>query len=360
MATEGNDEARLANAEARSTRMDALATLPIFFKLGGKRVVVAGGSDPALWKTELLAAAGALVDVYAETLVAGFDELAVSPPDGSVAINLRRWQPDDLNGAVVAVGAITDNEEAATFAAAARQFAVPVNVIDRPEFCDFQFGAIVNRSPLVIAISTDGAAPVLAQTIRSLVEGLLPKSLKRWAAAAKTWRREVDRLGATSAERRRFWERFADLAMRDAERVPTSDDLEQLLTNSADDRPLADASGPVTIIAVAAGHAGTLTLNAVRALRGADSIFYDEDVPSAVLEFARREARRLPVGRAGFQEVASMIELTKLVIAAASGGRPVVRLKLAGVSNVESARQEAEALRAAGLPTTILPAVMPV
>ncbi len=137
--------------------MEALATLPVFFKLGGKRVIVVGGSEPALWKAELLAAAGAHVDVYAEALEEGFRALAGSPPNGSVAINLRRWQPDDLKGATVAVGAITDNEEAAAFAAAARFLAVPVNVIDRPEFCDFQFGAIVNRSPLVLAISTDGA-----------------------------------------------------------------------------------------------------------------------------------------------------------------------------------------------------------
>jgi uroporphyrin-III C-methyltransferase/precorrin-2 dehydrogenase/sirohydrochlorin ferrochelatase len=359
MSTEETDEVQMPNAATRPERMDALATLPVFFKLDGKRAVVAGGSDPALWKAELLAAAGALVDVYAETLVAGFDELALSPPGGCVAINPRRWQPVDLNGAAVAVGAIADNEEAATFAAAARQFAVPVNVIDRPEFCDFQFGAIVNRSPLVIAISTDGAAPVLAQTIRSLVEGLLPKGLKRWAAAAKTWRREVGRLGATSAGRRRFWERFADLAMSEAERTPTPDDLEQLLTKSADDRPLTDAPGTVTIIAVAARHAETLTLNAVRALRGADSIFYDEGVSSAVLEFARREARRLPVGCVGSEEAASMTELTRLIIAAASGGKLVVRLKLAGMSNIESALREAEALRAAGLPATFLPAVMP-
>ena len=163
MPTEDADERPLPDAATRRARIEAMATLPVFFKLGGKRAVVAGGSEAALWKTELLAATGASVDVYADALAEGFHDLVASPPSGTIALRRRRWQPDDLNGAAIAVGAMTDDAEAAAFAAAARASGVPVNVIDRPEFCDFQFGAIVNRSPLVIAVSTDGAAPVLGQ-----------------------------------------------------------------------------------------------------------------------------------------------------------------------------------------------------
>jgi len=338
--------------------MDALATLPVFFKLGGKRVVVVGGSEPALWKAELLAAAGADVEVYAETLAEGFRALAESPPDGSVAINLRRWQPDDLSGATIAVGAIKDNEEAAAFATAARSRAVPVNVIDRPEFCDFQFGAIVNRSPLVLAISTDGAAPVLAQAIRSLVEGLLPKGLKLWVAVAKTWRREVERIEAVLAERRRFWDRFADLALREAGRAPTQADLDELLAGAANSRHRHAAAGSATIISVS--DAETLTLGAVRALRCADSILTDEGVPSAVLEFARREARRLVIGCPGPGEATSTTGIARLMIAAAVDGQRVVHLKLASASNIDGVMRQAEALRAAGLPTTIILTALPI
>jgi uroporphyrin-III C-methyltransferase / precorrin-2 dehydrogenase / sirohydrochlorin ferrochelatase len=358
MSTGEIDETQLANAAARSARIEALATLPVFFKLGGKRVIVVGGSEPALWKAELLAAAGAHVDVYAEALEEGFRALAGSPPNGSVAINLRRWQPDDLKGATIAVGAITDNEDAAAFAAAARFLAVPVNVIDRPEFCDFQFGAIVNRSPLVLAISTDGASPVLAQAIRSLVEGLLPIGLKLWVAVAKIWRREVDRLGATQAERRRFWDRFADLALREAGRAPTQADMDELLAKTEDNRSQRAAPGAVTIIAVGT-DAESLTLGAVRALRCADRILYDEGVSLAVLEFARREARRLAIGHLGSGEAAA-IELTRLMVAEAVDNKRVVRLKSASASNIDGVMEEAEALRAAGLPTTIIPAALPI
>ena len=164
--------------------MDALAVLPLFFKLRDKRVVLAGGSEPAVWKAELLAAAGAHVDVYAEDPAHEFHELVAHPPAGRVTLHRRPWQADDLVSAALAIGAITEDEEAARFVAAARAAGVPVNVVDRPEFCAFQFGAIVNRSPLVVAISTDGGAPVFGQAIRSRLEALLPLGFKRWAEAA--------------------------------------------------------------------------------------------------------------------------------------------------------------------------------
>src|SRR5690349_2531573 len=141
-------------SEARPPRMEALARLPVFYALAGKRAVVAGGSAAAAWKAELLAAAGASVEVYA---LDPCDELLET---ASVAIHRRAIEAGDLVNAAMAIGAFEDDCEAAAFAAIARAAGVPVNVIDKPAFCDFSFGSIVNRSPLVIGISTDGAAPV--------------------------------------------------------------------------------------------------------------------------------------------------------------------------------------------------------
>src|SRR5215831_2908764 len=145
-------------SEAKPARMEPLARLPVFLALDGKRVVLAGGTASAAWKAELLSAAGAHVDVYAEGPCAELTQIAGNPPRGVISIHRRTWGADDLDGAAVAVGAFEDDEGAASFAAAARAAGVPVNVIDKPAFCDFAFGAIVNRSPLVIGISTDGAA----------------------------------------------------------------------------------------------------------------------------------------------------------------------------------------------------------
>src|SRR5262245_9825022 len=170
--------------DADAPRMGALARLPVFLALDGKRAVVAGGNAAAAWKTELLSAAGARVEVYGTEICEELEQLVANPPRGAVTINARRWVPADLTGAAVAIGAFEADEGAAAFASAARAAGVPVNVIDRPAFCDFSFGAIVNRSPLVIGISTDGAAPVFAQAIRAKLEALLPKGFADWAAAA--------------------------------------------------------------------------------------------------------------------------------------------------------------------------------
>jgi uroporphyrin-III C-methyltransferase/precorrin-2 dehydrogenase/sirohydrochlorin ferrochelatase len=153
--------------EARPERMSKLARLPVFLALAGKRCVLAGGSAAAAWKAELLSAAGARVDVYAADVSDEMPALANDQPGGEIVIHRRAWTPEDLVGAAVAVGGFEDDAQAAAFANAARAWGVPVNVIDKPAFCDFAFGAIVNRSPLVIGISTDGAAPVFAQAIRA-------------------------------------------------------------------------------------------------------------------------------------------------------------------------------------------------
>ena len=123
----------------------------------------------------------------------------------------------------------TSDEEAQAFAAAARAAGVPVNIIDRPNASDFQFGSIVNRSPLVVGISTDGGAPVFAQALRARIETLLPQGFALWAAAAKAWRPKVRALGLDFHGRRRFWESFVRLALARADRAPQEPDLAALV-----------------------------------------------------------------------------------------------------------------------------------
>lgn len=327
-------------------RIGVLANLPVFFKLDGKRVVLVGGSEAALWKAELLAAAGAVVEVYTDTLAAGFDELSSRLLKGRVNLVGRNWAASDLACAALAVGSFAEEGEAEAFASAARAAGVPVNVVDRPSFCDFQFGAIVNRSPLVIGISTDGAAPVFGQAIRSLIESLLPESFRYWATAARDLRRTGERFGDTAGEKRRFWQRFTDLALRSSGRAPSDEDLQQLQRNDA----AVSGKEPVAILDIDE-EVDALTLGALRALRAADDIFFDEDVPLAVLEFARREARRylVPTGQAGSQAIADQL------IRAAHGGR-VVRLLQRRQSCANAAVLESDALRAVGIQVIQIPA----
>lgn len=331
-----------STANSKGHRISALAVLPVFFKLDGKRVVLAGGGEPSLWKAELLSAAGARVEVFSESFADGFRELASSPPNGRIDLKVRHWTPEDLTAAAMAVGAFSDNEEAAQFASAARAAGVPVNVVDRPAFCDFQFGAVVNRSPLVVGVSTDGAAPVFGQAIRSLIEGLLPESFKLWAEAARGLRGEGNRLGDTMEKKRRFWQRFTDLALRNSGRGPASAELAELMSEAPDKA----ARHPVVIIEIGPHGAEALTLGAIRVLRGADDIFFDEDVPASVTEFARREARRHPVS-AG-QAVAD-----EMMSAAARGGR-LVRIRMSVWLGANEGPDEAAVLRAAGVPVVVV------
>ena len=311
--------------EARPGRIGSLATLPVFLVLDGKRAVIAGGSAAAAWKAELLSAAGARVDVFAGKISAELRAVAADPPGGTIAVHERAWAADDLNGAAAAVGAFEEDVDAAAFAQAARAAAVPVNVIDRPAFCDFTFGAIVNRSPLVIGISTDGAAPVFAQAIRAKLEALLPRRFAAWAAAAQSWRAAVKASGLSYAARRKFWQRFTAHAMRHTDGEPSQADFDGLLAEAKGQGAAAEY-GSVTVVEVGLRDADLLTLRAVRALQLADVILFDERVSHDVLDFARREAHKLLVTRGGFRRSGEADDVDALMIGLAKKGKHVAWL----------------------------------
>ena len=171
----------------RAAAHGALARLPVFFALDGKRAVVAGGSAAAAWKASCFRPQARRSTSMRPILARSWPRLQTTRRAARSAFR-RNWTADDLADAALAVGAFDDDLRPRDFAAAARDAGVPVNVIDKPAFCDFSFGSIVNRSPLVVGISTDGAAPVFAQAIRAKIEALLPQGFARWVAAAVQWR----------------------------------------------------------------------------------------------------------------------------------------------------------------------------
>jgi uroporphyrin-III C-methyltransferase / precorrin-2 dehydrogenase / sirohydrochlorin ferrochelatase len=305
--------------------MSPIARLPVFLALAGKRAMVAGGGSAAAWKAELLSAAGAHVDVYAEEISAELRALAGAPPSGSIMLHPRAWIAGDVETAAVAVGAFVDEADAARFAQAARKAGVPVNVIDKPAFCDFAFGAIVNRSPLVIGISTDGAAPVFAQAIRARLEMLLPNGFAAWAAAAQHWRSAVKASELTFPARCAFWRMFTKHAVTHAESEPTGADFGRLMA-AVQKEGAAVENGSVTIVDAPADP-DLLTVRAVRALQTADVIVFDGLVYREVLDFARREARKFLVDQAGFGTAGDGNEIDTLMVGLATHGKRVVRLK---------------------------------
>ena len=254
-------------SEMRPARVGMLARLPVFLALDGKRAVLAGGSAPAAWKAELLAAAGARVEVFSTRISDELEQVIANSPRGKIVWHQRNWIANDLVGAAIAVGAFEDEESAAIFANAARVHRVPVNVIDKPPYCDFAFGAIVNRSPLVIGISTDGAAPVFAQAIRAKLEALLPKGFAQWARAAARWRSALKASGLSFSGQRRFWQLFTARALANPDGEPAQSDFDRLVAEIKGQGSAVE-KGSVVLVGAGPGDPELLTLRALEQLAG--------------------------------------------------------------------------------------------
>ncbi len=332
--------------------MRDLAVLPVFFALAGKRTVLAGATERAVWKAELLHATGSQVDVYAADPCREMRDLLVQAP--RLTLYERDWAPADLDGAAIVLLDTEDDAEAMRFREAARAAGVPMNAIDNPAFCDFQFGAIVERSPLVVGISTHGTAPVFGQAIRARLEALLPDHLKLWAQTARSWRERVVPLHLPFHGRRLFWERFSARALGPDAAPPSEADFDAFLSAATSPETTV---GRVTLVGAGPGDPDLVTIKAVKALQGADVVLYDKLVAPEVVDMARREARKIDVGKRGYLPSCKQDEITELMIGLAREGKRVVRLKGGDPMIFGRANEEIEGLQAAGIPGTVVPGV---
>ena len=332
----------------RPERIAPLAKLPVFWSLTDKRVVVAGGSDAAAWKAELLAACGARVEVYCEPHdVSEIMQALIA--EGKVFLKPQPWAIGVFEGASLALADCEGEDEARAFTCAARAAGVPVNVIDKPAFCQFQFGSIVNRSPVIVSISTDGAAPILAQAIRQRIETLLPPALKDWAQLARQVREAVNLRLAPGQPRRKFWESFVDRCMG-SNRLPADNEAEDLLA-VAERIAVSAPPGAVSFVGAGPGDAELLTLKAMRALQAADVILFDDTVSRAVLELARREAKRFLLGQdAQGDDVETMANFAR-------AGKRVVRLKSGDPRQTMGTDRDIARLERQGFVVDVIPGV---
>jgi uroporphyrin-III C-methyltransferase / precorrin-2 dehydrogenase / sirohydrochlorin ferrochelatase len=335
-------------------RMAPFTRLPIFLSLSGKRAVVAGDNAAAAWKVELLSAAGAEVDVFAPKASEELLTTLARPPGGRIVHHTREWDAADLADAALAVGAFEDDHAAARFAQAAQAANIPFNVIDKPDFCSFIFGAIVNRSPLMIGISTDGAAPVFAQAIRARIEALLPTGFAHWAQAAHTWRQFIKRSGLSFGGRWRFWQLFAARAIANPNRAPDNTDFD-LLLSEARAQAARHEHGSVALVGTGPGDPELLTLRAARVLRSADVILFDTQIAPEILDFSRREARKMLVRATNHGEPERESRITALAVTFAKGGKRVVRLVAGDPAQSSEVRREIADYQGAGIALELVP-----
>jgi uroporphyrin-III C-methyltransferase / precorrin-2 dehydrogenase / sirohydrochlorin ferrochelatase len=333
--------------------------LPVFLRVSGQPVLVVGGGEVALRKAEWFLKAGAQVTVLAPALHA---QLAAHVAAHEIIHVAGEFAPGHLAGKTAAVAATDDRAVNAAVSAAARRRGIAINVVDDPDLSTFIFPAIIDRSPLIVAVSSAGHAPVLARRVREQIEALLPGRLGALARFMGEHRARVQRALGRLA-RRAFWERI--VAGPVATRVLAGDEAgaaraldSELRTSQLTSAPGTGTTsiGEVYLIGAGPGDPDLLTLRALQLLQQADVILYDRLVGDAVLQRARRDAQRIFVGKeAG--ERGQQERIHELLVELARAGKRVARLKGGDPFVFGRGGEEIEVLHAHGIPFTVVPGI---
>ncbi len=304
---------------------------PIFMDLQGRRALVLGEGEAAERKADALRRCGA--------------EVTCAPV----------FTPGLLDGCAVAIGAEAAEPELAALVSAAMARGIPVNVVDRPALCSFITPAVVDRAPLTIAVSSGGAAPVLARLIRAKIEALVPPSLGRLATLVDEFKTDIRRRFPSTALRRRMLERALTGRVSDLVAAGLEDAARAEMQREIDGAP--DPTGMVYLVGAGPGAADLITLRAHRLLGEADVIVHDRLIGEDVLDMARRDAERIYVGKARANHCLSQEGINELLVRLAREGRKVVRLKGGDPFVFGRGGEEAEALAAAGVAFEVVPGV---
>jgi len=328
---------------------------PVFFDLDGQQVLVVGGGEVALRKITLLERTGASITLVAPEV---HPELMARAAAGNLQLTVREFEPDDLNGARLVIVATSRRAVNRWVAKLSEARGIPVNVVDDREASRFIVPAIIDRDPVLVAISTGGTSPVLARRLRERLEASIPKRIGELANWLRSLRAATRLKLRDTDERRRFFEavvdgaaarRFIDGDSRGAERI-----AQQLLASTSTGPR---AAGDVTLVGAGPGDPELLTMKALRALQDADVILHDRLVPAAVLELARRDATRICVGKAAGSIGSTQEEINALLIEHASAGKRVVRLKGGDPFVFGRGGEELEALAAAQIQFSVIPGI---
>jgi uroporphyrin-III C-methyltransferase/precorrin-2 dehydrogenase/sirohydrochlorin ferrochelatase len=328
---------------------------PVFFDLTKQRVLVVGGGEVALRKVALLERTGAAISMVAPEVL---PELVERAGAGKISLSVREFAPDDLIGARLVIVATSRRAVNRWIATLSEARGIPVNVVDDREASRFIVPAIIDRDPVLVAISTGGTSPVLARRLRERLEAAIPKRIGELALWLRALRHTARRRLRDSNARRRFFEnvvdgpaarRFIDGDARGAQSIAQR----LLATTSTAPR----AAGEVTLVGAGPGDPELLTLKGLRALQDADVILYDRLVPEAVLDMARRDAARICVGKAAGNIGSTQEEINDLLIEHALEGKRVVRLKGGDPFIFGRGGEELEALSKARISFSVIPGV---
>ncbi len=299
---------------------------PLFIDLKNKNCLVIGAGDIAARKIELLAKAGAIISVIAPEISDSVNQLAANNPD--IKILLKKFSPDDITQQRLIISATNQADINTLVAATADAHNIPVNVVDNPALCSFIVPAIIDRSPVVAAVSSGGASPVLARLLRAKLESLIPPAFGRMAKLAEKYRALVKENINPPAQRRIFWEKvlqgsIAELFYSGKEAEAEARLKDAILHGSEH----LDNTGEVYLVGAGPGDPDLLTFRALRLMQQADVVVYDRLVSEEILQLVRRDAEKIYVGKQRDNHSLPQESINELLARLAKMGKRIVRLK---------------------------------
>ncbi|HNL31376.1 MAG TPA: siroheme synthase CysG [Pseudomonadales bacterium] len=327
--------------------------LPICIDLRGRHCLLVGGGEVARRKAETLLRAGATLRLVAPAIDPGLGEL-VRQRGGE--LRLRAFEPRDVDDVWLAVAATDDEAVNRQVRDAARQRGVLVNVVDQPALCDFIFPSIIDRDPLLIAVSSGGRAPLLARLLRARLETTIPAGYGRLAAWMGRFRPQVKAQIAGGAARRRFWERVLEGQIGETFLAGREAEAERLLTASLTAGTV-DEVGEVYLVGAGPGDPDLLTFRALRLMQKADVVLYDRLVAAPILDLVRKEAERIHVGKERDRHTLPQSRINQLLIDLARSGKRVLRLKGGDPFIFGRGGEEIEHLAEAGISFQVVPGI---
>ena len=327
---------------------------PIFLDLKNRWCLLVGGGDIATRKGRLLSKAGARLRVVAPHISAELRELTAQ---NNGKLFEREYQASDLQGCVLAIAATDIEPLNEQISHDAKAINIPVNVVDSPALCTYITPAIIDRSPLVIAVSSGGEAPVLARLIRAKLETLIPANYGVLANIAKNWRDRVKARFDTGDSRRRFWEKILQGPAAELALNGQADAAEKLIATeiAGDDETM--TQGEVYLVGGGPGDPELLTLRALRLMQQADVVLYDRLVSDGVMELVRRDAERIYVGKRRSEHAMQQENINQLLVDLAKQGKRVLRLKGGDPFIFGRGGEEIELLAQNHIPFQVVPGI---
>lgn len=328
--------------------------LPVFLSVRGQPCLVVGGGDVATRKVELLLKAQAKVTVISPELGTALKTLHEAGKFTHVAESFRAGQ---VGGQRVIIAATDDEVVNRAVATAAQASNIPVNVVDRPELCTFIMPAIIDRSPVIVAVSSGGASPVLARLLRARLESLVPAAYGRLATLVSGFREKVKARFASGADRRVFWERVLQGAVAEMAYAGRDDEARAALEKQLASTQAGIAQGEVYLVGAGPGDPDLLTFRALRLMQQADVVVYDRLVSKQVLELVRRDAEKLYAGKERDNHAIPQEDINQLLVRLAKEGKRVLRLKGGDPFIFGRGGEEIATLAAEGIPFQVVPGI---